>query len=69
MSASHCFERDTVGAAIDGLEPKSSNDHNIPRFTWWDHRGTVEWIQREFAKSRKVSAVEVYWFDDGPGGG
>jgi hypothetical protein len=69
VSASHCFERDTVEAAIDGVEPKSSNDHNIPRFTWWDHRGTVEWIERGFVKPRKVSAVEVYWFDDGPAGG
>ncbi|HXT40390.1 MAG TPA: beta-L-arabinofuranosidase domain-containing protein, partial [Candidatus Angelobacter sp.] len=69
VSASHCFERDTVEAAIDGVEPKSSNDHNIPRFTWWDHRGTVEWIERGFVKPRKVSAVEVYWFEDGPAGG
>jgi hypothetical protein len=64
VSASHCFERDTVEALIDGLEPKSSNDHTIPRFTWWDHRGTAEWVQYDFGKPRKVSFVEVYWFDD-----
>jgi hypothetical protein len=69
ISASHCFEQDTVEAVIDGLEPKNSNDHSIPRFTWWDHRGTVEWVQRDFAKPRRVSGVEVYWFDDGPNGG
>ncbi len=64
VSASHCFESDTVEALIDGLEPKSSNDHSIPRFTWWDHRGSAEWVQYDFEKPRRVSAVEVYWFDD-----
>jgi len=64
VSASHCFESDTVEALIDGLEPKSSNDHSIPRFTWWDHRGTTEWVQYDFEKPRRASAVEVYWFDD-----
>ncbi|MGA2865709.1 MAG: beta-L-arabinofuranosidase domain-containing protein [Verrucomicrobiota bacterium] len=64
VSASHCSENDTVEAMIDGLEPKNSNDHSIPRFTWWDHRGSPEWVQYDFAKPRRVSAVEVYWFDD-----
>jgi len=64
VSASHCFESDTVEAMIDGLEPRSSNDHNLPRFTWWDHRGTHEWVQRDFGKARKVSSTAVYWFDD-----
>ena len=64
VSASHCFESDTVDALVDGLEPKSSNDHSIPRFTWWDHRGTAEWVQYDFGKSRTVSSMEVYWFDD-----
>jgi hypothetical protein len=64
VSASHCFENDTVEAMIDGLEPKNSNDHDIPRFTWWDHRGTAEWVQYDFGQAREVAAVEVYWFDD-----
>jgi len=64
VSASHCFESDSVEALVDGQEPKSSNDKSIPRFTWWDHRGTTEWVQYDFVKPRKVSAVEIYWFDD-----
>ncbi len=64
VRASHCFESDTVQAVADGLEPRNSNDHSIPRFTWWDHRGTKEWIQAEFESPRKVSRVSVYWFDD-----
>jgi len=63
-SASHCFEGDTLEALQDGLEPANSNDHNIPRFTWWDHRGTIEWVQLEFPQAKNVSLVEVYWFDD-----
>jgi hypothetical protein len=64
VSASHCNESDTVEAMIDGLEPKTSDDHSIPRFTWWDHRGTREWVQYDFAQPRRVSGVDVYWFDD-----
>ena len=64
VSASHCFEQDSVEAMIDGLEPKSSSDHSIPRFTWWDHRGTSEWVEYDFERPRSVSAVQVYWFDD-----
>ncbi len=63
-TASHCFESDTVDAVSDGLLPKNSNDHNIPRFTWWPRRGTEDWITYDLEKPRKVSAVEVYWFDD-----
>jgi hypothetical protein len=64
VSASHVYAGDSLEAMIDGLEPKNSNDHTIPRFTWWDHRGTSEWVQYDFGKPRKVSNVEVYWFDD-----
>jgi DUF1680 family protein len=63
-SASHVFAQDHVDALNDGVAPKNSGDHNIPRFTWWDHKGTTEWVQYDFAKPAKVSSVEVYWFDD-----
>ena len=67
-SASHVFELDTVEALCDGLEPVSSNDHAIPRFTWWNHCGTPEWVQFDFVKPRACSEVAVYWFDDTGGG-
>jgi hypothetical protein len=63
-TASHCFESDTTAALNDGILPKSSGDQSIPRFTWWDHKGTEEWVQYDFDKPRKLSGVEVYWFDD-----
>ncbi|MBP8260711.1 MAG: glycoside hydrolase family 127 protein [Verrucomicrobia bacterium] len=64
ISASHCYENDTVDALDDGLEPSQSGDQAIPRFTWWDRQGTTEWVQFDFDKPRPVTGVSVYWFDD-----
>jgi DUF1680 family protein len=64
---SHCFASDTATALNDGLLPKFSNDHNIPRMTWWDHKGTTEWAEYDFDKPRKLNKSEVYWFDDETG--
>ena len=61
-SASHCFEGDTVCALSDADQPQSS--FSKPRFTWWPKRGTTEWVQYDLAEPRKLSAAEVYWFDD-----
>lgn len=69
VSATHCYASDSVRAVANGIEPKNSNDHSIPRFTWWDHKGTQEWVQREFDVPQKLSKVEVYWFDDTPASG
>jgi hypothetical protein len=67
--ASHCYGGDTVGALSDGALPANSNDHDIPRMTWWPHQGTTEWVQYDFKQPRPVSEVDVYWFDDTPTGG
>jgi len=63
-SASHCHDSDTVEAMCDGRLPANSNDHRIPRMTWWPLRGSEEWVQYRFDKPKKISGVEVYWFDD-----
>ena len=63
-SASHCYRGDTVAALHDRLEPSSSDDRAIPRFTWWSRRGTREWVRYDFDRPRKVAWCEVYWFDD-----
>lgn len=63
-SASHCWPTDTVTGMNDQMEPASSDDTKIPRFTWWDHRGTQEWVQYDFERPTKVSSVEVYWWDE-----
>ncbi|TWT79781.1 hypothetical protein CA13_11880 [Planctomycetes bacterium CA13] len=64
ISASHVYQGDSCDAIDDGLVPNQSADRSIPRFTWWDHRGTSEWVQYVFPEQRRVSQVEVYWFDD-----
>lgn len=64
ISVSHCWQNNDPKALNDQILPRNSIDHDIPRFTWWDHRGTTEWAQYDFAAAAKVSGVEVYWFDD-----
>jgi uncharacterized protein len=64
IRASHVNPSDTLQALNDGLLPKASNDHNLPRMTWWDHKGTTEWVSYRFPKERPVSSCAVYWFDD-----
>jgi len=64
VSASHLWRADALDAVNDQIEPKSSGDLGIPRFTWFDHRGTTEWVQYDFEAPWKVASVEVYWFDD-----
>ncbi len=63
-TSSHTWQADHIDALSDQQEPRNSNDHDIPRFTWWDHRGTKEWVQYEFKEPAAVSSVSVYWFDD-----
>ena len=51
-------------AINDQLEPKKSNDHDVPYFHWWPNKGTTEWVQIHFSKMTEVSTIDVYWFDD-----
>ena len=68
-TASHVFGGDTTAALNDGIEPKSSNDPSVPRFTWWPRKGGTEWVAVDFESPRKVSKARVYWFDDRATGG
>jgi hypothetical protein len=64
-TASHCFVNDTVSAMNDGVAPKNSSDETRRRFTWWERKGTDEWVQYDFDQPRRVGAASVYWWDDG----
>ncbi|MEP0845867.1 MAG: glycoside hydrolase family 127 protein [Phycisphaerae bacterium] len=64
VSASHCYGADTLDALNDQIEPQSSGDGDVPRMTFWPHRGTAEWVQYDFAEPSAVCGVAVYWFDD-----
>ncbi|HOV61266.1 MAG TPA: glycoside hydrolase family 127 protein [Candidatus Hydrogenedentes bacterium] len=69
VSASYVCPTDSLRAVNDGAEPARSGDGSIPRMTWWDHKGTTEWIQYEFPGLARVKGCAVYWFDDRPRGG
>jgi DUF1680 family protein len=51
-------------AILKNAPPASSLGQGIPRFTFWSHTGTSEWIEWTFERREKVSAVSAYWFDD-----
>mgnify|MGYP000862968039 FL=1 len=68
-SSSHLWHLDSHEALADGELPANSRDQSIPRFTWWDRRGSVEWVQYTWDQPRSVSAVSTYWFEDPPNGG
>ncbi|MEI7910665.1 MAG: beta-L-arabinofuranosidase domain-containing protein [Verrucomicrobiota bacterium] len=63
-SASYCNPTDSVAALNDGIVPQKSDDASIPRMTWWNHKGTDEWAQLTFSKSRRLSGASVYWWDE-----
>ena len=64
LSASHCWSGDTLLALNDGKLPASPGDGTIPRMTFWDHRGSAEWLEMDFGRPRKLSKARVYWYDD-----
>jgi hypothetical protein len=64
LTASHCFEGDSVTAVNDGVLPKSSGDHEVKRLTWWPNKGSAEWLQVEFVTPETINGCAVYWFDD-----
>lgn len=63
-SASTGDVRPDVRALNDQREPRSSADRTNRYLHWWPRKGTSEWVQYEFQQPTKVSAVEVYWYDD-----
>ncbi len=55
---------DDLDAVSDGRFPTASADESVPRFTWWDHKGTTEWISWRLDAPAEISTCAVYWFDD-----
>jgi DUF1680 family protein len=60
-------------ASASGGDPRALNDQREPRHSadrsnrylhWWPRKGTIEWVQYDFDAPTRVSAVEVYWYDD-----
>jgi len=61
-SASFACPSDPVKAVNDQIIPAHSEDWNVPRFTWWNHRGTKEWLQYDFERPQKVSSADIFWW-------
>ena len=68
IEASHYNRADGLDGVFDGVLPRASNDHSIPRMTFWSHLGTKEWVDCDFGVEETIKGVEVYWFDDEPSG-
>jgi len=68
LAASASHVNDDLDALNDPAEPAKSFDLTTPRFTWWDHLGTSEWVEYDLAKPKTVSSASVYWYDDTGGG-
>ncbi|MCP4646039.1 MAG: hypothetical protein GY851_36685 [bacterium] len=67
-SASHAYPGDSVEALTDGKAPVYSYEKGR-RFSWFPHKGTVEWVQVTFPDPVRVESTSVFWFDDTGGGG
>ena len=50
-----------VWALKDQVEPTNSHEAGVPKFVWRGKKGSVEWVEYDFASPQKVSSVEVYW--------
>lgn len=68
ISYSYINRYEDPEAVADGFEPRSSNDESITRMSWWEHKGTAEWIQYDLPAEQTVSSCAVYWYDDGVDG-
>lgn len=63
-TSSHVNPADTLAALNDGISPRLPDDDTVPRFTWWDHRGSTEWVQYAFPADQHIRGVSVYWWDE-----
>ena len=58
---------ETLSAVNDGFTPASSNDKSNGAYGNWDTPNTYQWVQYEWAQTKAITSVEVYWFDDDGG--
>jgi DUF1680 family protein len=58
---------DTETALNDGIIPGDPN--TIPRFTWWSHQGTQEWVQYDLPAPITIGRSDIRWYEDASQGG
>lgn len=64
LSASHVSSGDLLDAINDGREPAASDETSMRRLTFWDHKGTTEWMQYDYACAITTASSAVYFYDD-----
>lgn len=69
VSFSYKNPTDTEMAVNDGILSANQADQTIPRFTWWGHTGSAEWIQYTFPSPITVGRSDILWYVDAPSGG
>jgi DUF1680 family protein len=63
-SASYAYDN-SIPYLNDGIDPVNSADRGNNAFRLHPHKGTEEWVAYRFTQPQKLSAVKVYWLDDG----
>jgi hypothetical protein len=57
----------SVRALNDGFTPINSTDNSNGIYCNWNSPNTLQWVEYEWPKAYKISATEIYWFDDNGG--
>jgi len=68
VSYSYKNPSDSDAALNDGILP-NPDANTIPRFTWWSHQGTQEWVQYDFPAALSLNRSDVLWYEDASSGG
>jgi DUF1680 family protein len=68
VSYSYKNASDSAGAVNDGILPITDSG-SIPRFTWWGHSGTSEWIQYDLPAAVTIGRSDILWYEDASSGG
>jgi len=66
--ATHSHEGDTIAAVVDGILPKKSSDQTCPRWTSLPFKNRRQDILFEFAKTKSVESISVYWCENAKDG-
>jgi hypothetical protein len=63
-SASYAYDN-SIPYLNDGIDPVNSADRGNNAFRLHPHKGTDEWVAYAFDQPVRLSAVKVYWLEDG----
>ena len=64
VKASYTYNRDDAYAIIDGVNPKSSHDTSILRWTSYRQQDTTQTIEIKLKKRQPIESMSVYWYED-----